>query len=140
MKASETRTDWKRVAMEATPKAAAEFLIPPASTVETGGLGTPFELGRLAGLELLIVLRVEHVIEQESLAVSIWGSEDGRGWGEKPLFRFPEVFYQGIKPAALNLIEQPGLKFLQARWEVNRWGRASPRPFFKFSVTVEELS
>jgi hypothetical protein len=131
---------WKITAMEPASRVSAGLLIPPPSTVETSGLGEPFELGPLAGRELLIVLQVEDAIEQESLHVSIWGSEDGGQWGEKPLFWFPEVFNRGVKPAALNLAERPQIKFLQARWEVNRWGRGLPRAFFKFRVEVRELA
>lgn len=109
------------------------------STVEMDGVGAPFELGNLAGHSLLIVLRIHEAIEQESFRLSIWGSPDAVEWGEKPLFWFPELFYPGVKPAALNLGEYPEVKFLQARWEVKRWGRGVPRPFFKISVEVQPL-
>ncbi len=128
-----------RTGMEAVAKHSGVFLMPPATAVETDGSSAPFELRAMAGRQLLIVLRVEKTIEQESLDVSLWGSEDGAAWGAAPLFRFPQVFYRGVTAAALNLTEQPQIKFLQTRWEVNRWGRGSPRPLFVMSVEVREL-
>lgn len=116
------------------------YLVPAGTVVETAGASQAFELGALAGKPLLIVLRITDVIEQESLHVSIWGSTDGENWGGKTLFWFPQEFYRGVKPAALDLRQRPELKFLQARWEVNRWGRGYPRPSFAFAVEIEELA
>jgi hypothetical protein len=121
-------------------KAGTDFLVPPETTIETPGAGAAFDLGALAGKQVLIILRVADIIEQESLHVSIWGSADGNEWGEKALFWFPQEFYRGAKPAALDLRQRPEIKFLQARWEVNRWGRGYPRPYFRFSVEIEELA
>jgi hypothetical protein len=124
---------------EAT-KAGTQFLVPPETTIETPGAGAAFDLGSLAGKQVLIILRVADIVEQESLHASIWGSADGNEWGEKALFWFPQEFYRGAKPAALDLRQRPEIKFLQARWEVNRWGRGYPRPYFQFSVEIEELA
>ncbi len=115
------------------------YLVRPETVVETAGAGQPLELGALAGKPTLIVLRVTETMEQESLQVSIWGSPDGNEWGEKALFWYPQKFYVGATPAALDLQQRPEIKFLQARWEVNRWGRGYPRPRFKFSVEIEKL-
>jgi hypothetical protein len=38
------------------------------------------------------------------------------------------------------LRQLPGLKFLRANWEVNRFGRGDPRPLFKFGVEIQELA
>jgi hypothetical protein len=124
---------------EAT-KAGVSYLVPPETVVETAGAGEVFDLGALAARSLLVVLRVADIIEQESLHVSIWGSADGKEWGDKALFWFPQEFYRGARPAALDLRQRPEIKFLQARWEVNRWGRGYPRPHFRFSVEIEELA
>lgn len=111
----------------------------PETLVETPGESPAFELGELAVKPLLLVLRISEIIEQESLHVAIWGSADGQDWGAAPLFWFPQEFYRGVRPAALDLSQRPEIKFLQARWEVNRWGRGTPRPHFKFSVELGEL-
>ena len=120
-----------------TTSAAPAHLVPAHTEVETSGESAPLELGPLAGRTLLLVLRVEESIEQESLHVSIWGSADGQNWGGQALFWFPQKFYPGVAPAALDLRQRPEVKFLQARWEVNRWGRGIPRSYFKFAVEVQ---
>lgn len=119
---------------------AAGFLVPDGTTVEGSGQGAPLELGALAGRVLLLILQVDEVLEQESLHVSIWGSADGQDWGTQALFWFPQKFYSGATPAALNLGQRPDIKFLQARWEANRWGRGIPRPLFRFAVEVQEVA
>ncbi len=116
------------------------YLVPPDTAVEVDGAGAPLELGRLAGKPLLIVLRVAETLEQESLHVSIWGSADGKDWGKQALFWYPQKFYRGAAPAAIDLRQKPEIKFLQARWELNRWGRGYPRPFFKFAVEIQGLT
>jgi hypothetical protein len=123
-----------------TSSSAPSYLVAANTTVETNGQGTPLELGPLAGQILLLVLRVEEVVEQESLHVSIWGSADGQDWGTQALFWFPQKFYPGVAPAALDLEQRPDIKFLQARWEVNRWGRGIPRSYFKFALEVQKAA
>lgn len=124
----------------ATADSSVKFLLVPETVVETSGASAAFELGPLAGKLLLVALRVTEIIEQESLHVSVWGSSDGKDWGQKPLFLFPQQFDRGVTPAALDLTERPDVKFLQARWEVNRWGRGYPRPHFAMSVEIQELN
>ena len=114
------------------------YLVPAGTTAEGSGQGAPLELGALAGKALLLILQIDEVLEQESLHVSIWGSADGQNWGTQALFWFPQKFYSGVTPAALDLGQRPDIKFLQARWEANRWGRGIPRPHFKFAVEVQE--
>lgn len=121
-------------------QAKANYLVPPETLVETNGAGPAYELGVLEGKPVMIVLGITEVIEQESLYVSIWGSPNGKDWGQEALFWFPQKFYPGVTPAALDLRQLPSLKFLQARWEVNRWGRGDPRPLFKFGVEIQELA
>jgi hypothetical protein len=115
-------------------------LLVPEIAVEMNGEGSALDLGARAGKPLMLVLRVTEIIEQESLHVSVWGSPDGKDWGQRPLFLFPQAFYAGPSPAAIDLKQRPEIKFLQARWEVNRWGRGYPRPHFLFSVEIEELN
>jgi hypothetical protein len=125
--------------MSSSAAAQISYLVAPETRTETGGAGAGFELGALAGRQLLLVLRITDIIEQESLHVSVWGSADGKDWGSRALFWYPQRFYRGVTPAALDLSRRPEIKFLQARWEVNRWGRGDPRPYFKFTVEVQEL-
>ena len=116
------------------------YLVPPETTAETSGQGPELELGSLVGKPLLMVLHITDIIEQESLHVSIWGSTDGNESGSQALFWYPEKFYRGATPAVMDLRQKPEIKFLQARWEANRWGRGYPRPHFKFCVEVRELT
>ena len=124
----------------ATVQPAVSYLLPPDTVIEANGEGPAFELGALAGRPVLIVLRITEIVEQESLHVSVWGSADGKEWGEKALFWYPQKFYRGATPAAVDLRQWPQIRFLQARWEVNRWGRGYPRPYFKIAVEVQELA
>jgi len=124
----------------ATAKQTSDYLVAPDTVVESPGGGSALELGALAGKMLLIVLRVTEIIEQESLLLSIWGSPDGKDWGGKALFQFPERFYQSVTPASLDLAQRPEIKFLRARWHVNRWGRGYPRPYFKMGVEVQDAT
>jgi len=114
------------------------YLVAAGTEAEASGQGAPLELGPLAGNPILLILQIDGVLEQESLHVSIWGSTDGIAWGTQALFWFPQKFYPGATPAALDLGQRPDLKFLQARWEANRWGRGIPRPYFRFGVEVQE--
>ena len=60
------------------------FLI-PEQTVEAKGEATAIELSDAAGQRFLVSLEISRVIEQESLSVSIWGSEDGTSRGAAAL-------------------------------------------------------
>jgi hypothetical protein len=110
----------------------------PRTVTETKGESQPYALGELAGKSLVMVLRVTDIIEQESLHVSVWGSADGKEWGSKALFWYPQRFYRGITPAAVDLSQRSDVKFLKARWELNRWGRGYPVPRFEFSLEVQQ--
>ena len=123
-----------------TTRRSVGYIVHAETVVETAGASPAYELGPLAGRPVLIVLRITDIIEQESLHVSVWGSPDGQEGGQKALFWFPQKFYRGVTPAALDLRQRPEIKFLQGRWEVNRWGRGYPRPYFKFSLEVQDLS
>ena len=116
----------------------AVYLVPVGTAVEGSGQGAPLELGALEGKAVLLILKIDDVLEQESLHVSIWGSADGVNWGTQALFWFPQKFHVGLTPAALNLAQRPDIKFLQARWEANRWGRGIPRPHFTFDMELQE--
>jgi hypothetical protein len=127
------------MAAETTTQSALNYLVKPETLIEGDGESSPFELGALAGKPVLIALRIDEIIEQESLHVSVWGSPDGNDWSTKALFWYPQMFYRGATPAALDLSQRPEIKFLKVRWAANRWGRGYPRPYFKFAIEVQEL-
>jgi hypothetical protein len=115
------------------------FLVPEKTTVSAKGDGPPIELSGASNRVFLLTLNITNVIEQESLDVGIFGSSDGASWGPKPLETFPQKFYRAQHPMLLDLIPHPGVKFLRAHWEVNRWGRGDETPMFEFNVSIKEV-
>jgi len=115
------------------------FLL-PETKVEANGAGPTLEVGAAAGQTLLLTLGITNIIEQESLDLAVWGSPDGSDWGAKPLLAFPQKFYAGIWALLLDLAGRPEVRFLQARWQVARWGVGSTQPLFSFYVFAEPMS
>ena len=109
-------------------------------TVEAAGESEPLELGAAAGKLVLLTLAITRIVEQESLDVSIWGSADGTDWGTKPLTAFPQKFYQGVYQLLLDLSTYHEIRFLKAKWAVNRWGVGNPKPGFSFLIKLQEQS
>ena len=107
----------------------AQFLI-PESVVREAGAGPEVKLDPADSGPILLTLGITRIIEQESLDVSIWGSADGVEWGSKPLVAFPQKFYCGTYQLLLDLGQHPGVKYLKAKWDLNRWGRGDPKPLF----------
>jgi hypothetical protein len=115
------------------------FLVPAKTVATAKGEAPAVALSDAANRVFLATLQISAVVEQQSLDVSIFGSPDGTNWSAKPLDTFPQKFYRGQHPLLLDLRAQPDVKFLRARWDVNRWGRGEPTPMFEFSVTVKEV-
>ena len=115
------------------------FLIPEKTVVREKGDGPAVDVSSAAGKILLLTLNITDVIEQQSLDVSVWGSPDGADWGQKPLLSFPQKFYRGQHPLLLDLSKHPGVKFLRAHWEVNRWGHHAVGPRFELQLGVKEV-
>jgi hypothetical protein len=113
-----------------------EFLI-PETTVREAGSGRVLSLGENSGGVLLLTLGITRIVEQESLDVSIWGSEDGNHWSAKPLLTFPQKFYCGTYQVQVDLSDHPEIKCLRAKWQVNRWGRGNPTPLFTIYLFAE---
>ena len=113
-----------------------QFLL-QETTVRTAGASSDIDLGEQLGGTLLLTLGITRIIEQESLDVSIWGSADGTEWGAKPLVSFPQKFYCGTYQVPLDLGDQPTVRFLRAKWQVNRWGKGEPKPLFTMFLVAE---
>ena len=105
-----------------------QFLL-PETTVREAGQSPDIDLGELQSGTLVLTLGLTRIIEQESIDVSIWGSVDGADWGSKPLVAFPQKFYCGTYQILLNLSDRP-VRYLRAKWQVNRWGKGDPKPLF----------
>jgi hypothetical protein len=114
-------------------------LIPPGTRMEANGDGAAFSISDTSTHTFLCRLTVAEQIEQESLDVSIWGSSDGENWGTKPLLKLPQQFYRGTAKLVLDLTLRPETKFIRARWELNRWGRVAPAPYFVAGLDLVEI-
>ncbi len=110
-----------------------EFLV-PQTTVHQQGSGPSIDCG--AQGSALVTLGILEVEEQESLHVMLWNSADGADWGTKPIAQFNQKFYRGTH----QIVIAPPCRWIQARWHVNRWGRASLTPCFTFYVFIEPLA
>jgi hypothetical protein len=115
-----------------------EFLI-PETTVREAGSGLVVSFEDMQGDELLFTLGITRIIEQQSLDLSIWGSADGKEWGAKPLVSFPQKFYCGTYQVRLDLSDHPNVRYLRAKWQVQRWGKGDPKPLFTIYLFTEAL-
>ena len=106
-----------------------EFLL-PETTVREAGAGSEIDLGGQVGGTLLLTLGITRIIEQQSIDISIWGSVDGTDWGAKPVASFPQKFYCGTYQIVLDLKDRPQVRYLRAKWQVNRWGKGDSKPLF----------
>ena len=114
-------------------------LIPPNTKMESNGDGASFDISGSATRTFLCLLTVADQLEQESLDVSIYGSAEGITLTPKPLLKLPQQFYRGSTKMVLDLSLRPEVKFIRARWEVNRWGRGSPLPMFVAGLELAEV-
>jgi hypothetical protein len=113
--------------------------IPANTKMEANGDGAAFDISTSATRTFLCLLTVTEQIEQESLDVSIYGSADGENWTKKPLLKLPQQFYRGKTKLVLDLSLRPEMKFIRARWELNRWGRGAPVPMFVAGLELTEV-
>ncbi len=114
-------------------------LIAPHTQVEENGAGEAIDISASTTRTFLATLLVTDQLEQESIDVSIRGSNDGQNWGAKPILKLPQQFYRGETRAVLDLALRPEVKFIRAQWELNRWGRVAPLPMFKVGLHLAEV-
>ena len=114
-----------------------QFLL-PETTVREAGQSPDIDLGEPGDGMLILTMGITRIIEQESIDVSIWGSVDGADWGIKPLMAFPQKFYCGTYQLLLDLGDRP-IRFLHAKWHVNRWGKGDPKPLFTLYLFAAAL-
>ena len=114
-------------------------LIPAGTRLDSSGDGEPFDISETVSRTFFCTLTVTEQIEQESLDVSIWGSANGQDFGKRPLLKLPQQFYRGTTKMVLDISLRPEVKFLRARWELNRWGRVAPTPMFVAGLQLEEI-
>jgi hypothetical protein len=114
-------------------------IIPPQTKLESNADGQAFDISASSTRTFLCQLTVTDQIEQESLDVSLWGSADGQDFGKRPYLKIPQQFYRGTTKMVLDLSLRPEVRFLRARWELNRWGRVAPTPMFVVGFTLTEI-
>ena len=114
-------------------------LIPADTRMEASADGASFNISESTTRTFLCRLTVTEQIEQESLDVSIWGSADGETWPKRPLLKLPQQFYRGTTKLVLDLSLRPEVKFIRARWDLNRWGRVAPIPMFVAGMDLVEI-
>jgi len=114
-------------------------LLPANSKLEANGDGQPADISCSESRTFLCRLTISDQLEQESLDVSVWGSADGQDFGKKPLLKIPQQFYRGTTKMVLDVSLRSEVKFLRAKWELNRWGRVAPTPMFVAELTLEEV-
>ncbi len=114
-------------------------LIPRGARVENNGDGQKVDVSGSQTRTFLCTFAITEQIEQESIDVSIWGSEDGENWGSKPILKLPQRFYRGETRMVLDLTLKPEVKFIRAKWELFRWGRVAPLPMFVIGLHLAEV-
>lgn len=114
-------------------------LLPADLLVEENGDGEKMDVSASATRTFFCAMVISDQIEQESIDVSIWGSADGENWGTHPVLKLPQRFYRGETRAVLELTMWPEVKFIRAKWELNRWGRVAPLPMFRVGLHLTEV-
>jgi len=84
----------------------------------------------------LMTLGITTVLEQEHLDVSIWASDDGENWGERPVARWNHKTYCGSYSMPVDLSSLPGVRHLRVKWRMSRWGGDRDHPLFGFYVAM----
>jgi hypothetical protein len=119
---------------------AMEFdLIRSGTKLTANGEGEAHEISSSATRTFMCWIEISDQIEQESVDVSIYGSEDGQTWGKMPLLKMPQRFYRGDTRQILDLSMKPEIHFLRAKWELARWGRVAPHPMFVLGFRLTEV-
>jgi len=114
-------------------------MIPPGTRLTANGDGEARDIGSSATRTFLCTMFIEDQIEQESVDLSIWGSQDGQEWGKMPLLKMPQQFYRGESRQVLDLSMRPEIRFVRAKWELARWGRVAPHPMFVLGFHLSEV-
>ena len=111
-----------------------KFLL-PESVAREDGAGAEIALEADCGKPLLLTLGIDLSAEQESLEISVWGSQDKSGW--KLLQAFPQKFYCGTYSLPLDLTLYPEIRYLRAQWRMSRWGARQTAPIFGFYLAAQ---
>jgi len=109
------------------------FLI-EETTVRESGESAIFDTSEQTTHNLALTLGITHAVEQESIGIDIYGSEDGRSWSSKPIVSLAPKSYCGTY---LLILPRPGARYVKAVWRVLRWSGGDDRPYFRFYLFAE---
>ena len=115
------------------------LLVPERTVVTANGESAPLDLSRAETRIFLLTLSIISAVEQESIELSVFTSEDGTKWDSKSIAVLPQKFYVGEYPLLVDLSAAPNAKFVRVHWDVNRWGRGPTAPHFEIAVRVREV-
>ena len=119
---------------------AMEFdLIRPGTKLIANGEGEAHDISSSATRTFMCWIEITEQIEQESVDIAIYGSEDGQTWGKMPLLKMPQRFYRGDTNQILDLSMKPEIRYLRAKWDLARWGRVAPHPMFVLGFRITEV-
>jgi hypothetical protein len=116
------------------------FLVPEKTVVTAKGDSEALDVSAAANPIFLLTLSIHEVVEQESIEITLFTSEDGTTWEAKPAATVPQKFYVGEYPLLVDLRSVPNARFVRTHWDVNRWGRGSTTPKFVCGVRIREVS
>ncbi len=115
------------------------LLIPAGAPLVEDGEGSIFDLAASETRTFLCTMEITAQVEQESVELSVWGSEDRETWEKRPLLIMPQRFYKGDTSQILDLSLRLEIHYIRARWNVFRWGRVAPQPMFVLGFTAAEI-
>ncbi len=115
------------------------FLVPERTVITANGDSESVELSSASSRTLLLTLVIYSVVEQESIEISLFTSEDGAASDSKPVAGLPQKFYPGEYPLLLDLSQSPKVRWLRAHWDVNRWGRGPNTARFEIGLRLREV-
>ncbi len=114
-------------------------LIPPSSRLTQDGEGVPLDVSGSSTRTFLCTMKILAQNEQESVELSLGGSEGGESWEKRPVLIMPQRFYRGETSQILDISLRPEIRYICARWKLTRWGRVTPHPMFELSFTATEI-
>lgn len=102
---------------------------------ETGPVELP-----LGASHVLFTLGIDAALEQQSLDLTLFASVEGSPSTARPLLTFPQKFSVGTSAQVLDLARWPDVRYVQAKWKLNRWGRGSRAAAFTVWLTAEAVN
>lgn len=100
------------------------------------GEGQAISLDNSPDGPLQLTLGITQILQQENVEVSVWGSTDRREWSR--IASFPHKSYCGTYSMVLGTLLQRNLKYLKARWSMERWASVKKDALVSFYLLAED--